>query len=154
MKIFMKNLQKQRKIRILNFSIWEKIVYTWKDRRLSSGYYFSLIIMVITASADYYKFQNCCFDIVLFKAQKGISVWKRLLHLNFCVVKKSAILQFNISPIYRIRCRLICPQKYISHSCQTPLMARKNSKQLPNPMDNPQFIGHSVTGNPQPVAGC
>ena len=71
-------------------------------------------------------------------------------------MKKSAILQFNISPIYWIRFRLICPQKYISHSCQTPLWHVKilYSKQLPNPMDNPQFIGHSVTGIPQPVAGC
>lgn len=109
--------------------------------------------MVITASADYYKFQNCCFDIVLFKAQKGISVWKRLLHLNFCVVKKSAILQFNISPIYWIRFRLICPQKYISHSCQTPLwhVIVLYSKQL---IRNPAYTPHMRRSSDGSLHNC
>lgn len=46
------------------------------------------------------------------------------------------------------------PSKVYQSFVPNSTMARKNSKQLPNPMDNPQFIGHSVTGIPQPVAGC
>ena len=43
--------------------------------------------MVITASADYYKFQNCCFDIVLL-AQKSVNIVEKVVALKLLCREK------------------------------------------------------------------